>query len=305
MTGTRMKSKTLARAGGSKSVTLERTGEEGNLRMSLQVHADPQGYRTRVGYYADLFLKLAGPIQEGDYSREERHIGFISSWRLSKEPNQYGHENYQPWVTEWLRSELGDKDDDSRPFKETLRLLYDDTGRIRGNINDELIRSALDETGNELVFVEMLWIKYKDDTTGMQYSRQRIAPHALELFYSLLNNGTLPAWYTINLPITFIARAGMPSDDGLSEMWLNEHPRNSGQTEKDYRARISDHIEAFLQIVQRYGYRKISNDHRVVVLTVSLPQRLRVVNSTLEDETARPQLGPKQIKPQAVLSSIR
>lgn len=176
MAGARLKSRTLATAGGSKSVTLEQTCEKGDLRMSLQVYADPQGYRTRLGYYADLFLKLDGPNQEvgpsrdGDHSRQERHIGFISTWRLSKEPSQHGHEDYQPWVAEWLRSALGDKDDDSRPFKETLRLLYDDTGKIRENANDELIRSALDETGHELVFVEMLWIKYEDDTTGLQVS---------------------------------------------------------------------------------------------------------------------------------------
>lgn len=97
----------------------------------------------------------------------------------------------------------------------------------------------------------------------------------------------------------------MPSDDGLSEMWLNEYPRNPGETEQNYCARISDHIENFLQIEQQYGYRKISNDHRVVVLTVSLPQRLRLVNSTLEDETGRPRPGSKQIRPQTVVSSIR
>lgn len=139
----------------------------------------------------------------------------------------------------------------------------------------------------------------------VQYSRQRIAPHALELFYSLINNGTLPAWYTISLPITFIARAGMPSDDGLSEMWVKEYPRNPGEAEQDYCARISDHIESSLQIEERYGYRKINNDHRVVVLTVSLPQRPQVVNSRLEDETARPRPGSTQIRPQTLLSSIR
>lgn len=176
MAGARLKSKPLATAGGSKSVTLERTGETATLRMSLQVYADSQGYRTRVGYYADLFLKLdapdpeVAPSQEGDHSREERHIGFISSWRLSKEPNQYAHEDYQPWVMEWLRSDLGDEGDDSRPFKEMLRFLYDDTGKIRENMNDELIRSALDETGSELVFIEMMWIKYRDDATGLQVS---------------------------------------------------------------------------------------------------------------------------------------
>ena len=183
-----MKSRALARAGAAKSIALERAGKKGKLRMSLEVRADPQGYRTRLGYYADLFLKLDGPGQEGGPEPEECHIGYISSWRLSKQPDQYGHEEFQPWVTEWLHSELGGPDDESRPFKETLRLLYeiknDDgqveagqvkarkvkAGQVRDNMTDDLVRFALDETGSELVLIEMLWIKYKDDTTGFQVS---------------------------------------------------------------------------------------------------------------------------------------
>lgn len=96
----------------------------------------------------------------------------------------------------------------------------------------------------------------------------------------------------------------MPSDEGLSEMWLNEYPRDPNETEQEYAARISDHIETIFQIERRYGYRKISNDHRVVVCTVSFPQRLRIVDSSLEDETGpRPPQGPRA--PQAVSSSIR
>lgn len=137
--------------------------------MSLQVHADPQGHLTRLGYYADLFLGLDGPGQSGGPRREENHVGYISAWRLSKEPNQYAHEEFQPWVAEWLRSELGGLDDDSRPFKETLRLLYDETGQLRA-VNDASLRSALDDTGSELVFIEMIWIKYKDEKTGFGVS---------------------------------------------------------------------------------------------------------------------------------------
>lgn len=165
-----MKSRVLARAGAAKSITLERAGENGKLRMALQVYADPQGYRTRLGYYADLFLKLDGPGEGGGPGPEEHHIGYISSWRLSKQPKQYGHEDLQPWVTEWLRGDLGDPDDDSRPFKEALRLLYQDTGEVQDSITDDLILTALDDTGSELVFVEMIWIKYQDSTTGFQVS---------------------------------------------------------------------------------------------------------------------------------------
>lgn len=136
--------------------------------MSLQVHADPQDHRTRLGYYADLFLKLEEPEKNGG-PEEEHHVGYISTWRLSKEPNQYSHEELQPWVTEWLQDDLGSLDDDSRPFKETLRLLYDKTGQLR-SVDDDSLRSALSDTGSDLVFVEMIWIKYKDEKTGFLVS---------------------------------------------------------------------------------------------------------------------------------------
>lgn len=164
-----MRSKVLARARAAKYIALERTGETGRLRMSLQVHADPQGHLTRLGYYADLFLGLDEPGQADAPRREENHVGYISAWRLSKEPNQYAHEEYQPWVSEWLQGELGDADDDSTPFKETLRMIYDETGQLR-RVNDDSIRSALDDTGSELVFIEMMWIKYKDEMTGFSVS---------------------------------------------------------------------------------------------------------------------------------------
>lgn len=96
----------------------------------------------------------------------------------------------------------------------------------------------------------------------------------------------------------------MPSDDGLSEMWLTEYPRGPNETEQQYSDRIADLIETVFQIAPRYGYRKISNDHRVVVLTIHYPQRLRIVDSSLEDETV-PRPAPKQIAPQIALSSIR
>lgn len=165
----RTRSRVLARASATKSIDLERTGGTGKLRMSLQVHADPQGHRTRLGYYADLFFTRDEQGQNSEAGQEEQHIGYISSWRLSKEPNSYGHEDPQPWVAEWLRGDLGDPQDDSRPFKQTLRLLYNWIGQPQA-VDDDSLRSALADTGHELIFIEMIWIKYKDETTGFQVS---------------------------------------------------------------------------------------------------------------------------------------
>lgn len=169
-----MGSRVLARARAAKSVCLEKTRQTGRLRMALQVHADPQGHRTRLGYYADLFLTLDEPEQDDGQSSNspvqgEHHIGYISTWRLSKEPLQYTHEDVQPWVGDWLRGELGAPDDDSRPFKETMRLLYDESGQVQA-ITDPSLRASLGAAGSELIVVEMIWIKYQDEATGFQVS---------------------------------------------------------------------------------------------------------------------------------------
>lgn len=96
----------------------------------------------------------------------------------------------------------------------------------------------------------------------------------------------------------------MPTDDGLSEMWLKEHPKTSDETDLQYSSRIARIVEAVFRAEDRYGFINISNDHRVLALTVSFPNRERVVNSFLEDETD-PALEPAQPAPQPVLSSIR
>lgn len=97
----------------------------------------------------------------------------------------------------------------------------------------------------------------------------------------------------------------MPSDDGLSEMWLNEHPKASDETDLQYSNRITRILEGVFKSEDRYGFRNISNRNRVVLLTVSFPNRERqVVDSVLEDETD-PTLPPAQPAPQSVSSSIR
>lgn len=165
--GARTRSKVLAKARGLKQVRLLNK-ETGKLHMSLHVHADPRDRLTRLGYYADLFLRLDQTVTK-NVPLEREHIGYISTWRLSKEPNKYGHENHPPWVTEWLRSELGGPDDDARPFKDTLRLLYDENGQMRP-VHAEAFQNDLGVPGSELVFVEMIWIKYRDEVTGYEVS---------------------------------------------------------------------------------------------------------------------------------------
>lgn len=96
----------------------------------------------------------------------------------------------------------------------------------------------------------------------------------------------------------------MPSDDGLSEMWLKERPKTSDETDQQYAQRIARIVKDVFETEDRYGFIRISNDHSVLALTVAFPNRERVVGSVLEDDTD-PALEPAQPAPQPVLSSIR
>lgn len=97
----------------------------------------------------------------------------------------------------------------------------------------------------------------------------------------------------------------MPSDDGLSEMWLKEWPKESDETDLQYSNRIARVVQAVFRTEDRYGFINISNNHRVLALTVSFPNRERkIVDSVLEDET-KPAPPPQQPAPQPVSSSLR
>ncbi|KAK2615131.1 hypothetical protein N8I77_001907 [Diaporthe amygdali] len=293
----RINSTVLAGARGTRDVHLEKAGIGARLRASLQVHTDPQGKRTRLGYYADLFCKL-----DGD-DREEHHIGYITSWRLSKPPRQRQFEgNPQPWVEEWLSGDLGSPDDVSRPFKETLRLLYDETGQWKA-VENETFQDALSDTGTELVFIDMIWIRHKNATTGFEYSSKRIGAYFLDMFYKLATNGTLPAWYNINLPVTFIMRVGMPSDNSLSELWLDKHPQQPEEDAQLYSDRIGDKIERWFQIVEHYGYIKIHIHHRILAQIFRGQPQCEGLRSL--DNGTDPAPPPTEPAPRSVLSTIR
>lgn len=191
----RVNSTVLARASHTKPATLVGALDHSPLRISLQVHGDPQGNKTRLGYYADLFLTPPG--------QAERYVGYISSWRLSKPPRQVTGQTPEPWVQEWLSGDLGAPNDDSRPFKETLRFLYDHAGQLLPMDRDDdnrTIQTHLGDAGNELVFIDMIWIKHRDATTGLQVSLVNHMKHTRSPQDRRLIHGSLAVCSVLSAP---------------------------------------------------------------------------------------------------------
>ncbi|ROV95655.1 hypothetical protein VMCG_07544 [Cytospora schulzeri] len=156
---TRLMSRLLVTAEGSKVIDLPRFGPEGTqgrLRMSLEVHDDPYGYRSRLGYYGELYMT---PTTDN----QERAVGYVSSWRVSK-PNAR-NPGYDPqiWTNEWLRGELPDGDTPeikhTNEVKTMLRRLYDVNGQPRPN-SQYLTANSLElgDNGNEMLYISMIWI---------------------------------------------------------------------------------------------------------------------------------------------------
>lgn len=138
----------FAEARGTKpNIQLRRTGDTGTLRMSLQVHSDEWHYRSRLGYYGELYLTTPG--------QRERHVGFISGWRISRSSGQ--HPNGTPlWVTDWLQSDLTSDADDA--IKQSFRMLFDRDGNPNdfGRLVPDLDSVLGDDS--DIIYIPMIWI---------------------------------------------------------------------------------------------------------------------------------------------------
>ncbi|KUI56680.1 hypothetical protein VP1G_04026 [Cytospora mali] len=235
----------LAEAEGSKMVNLPRLGPEGTqgrLRISLQVHTDPYGYRTRLGYYGELFLTP-------NTDNQERPAGYITAWRISKPNSGHPLVNPQTWVDEWLIGPMGDgksaESIDTNNIKEPLRRLYDVFGQPRPNSQTMTAnRVELGDSGNEIVFVPMICI-------FDEFSRNGLFKHATDMFFNLCTNGTLPEWYNMNSPVTFLIEPGIPMVPQMALMWFREYPQQEGESEIACLGRIQRILEGHYR---RHGF---------------------------------------------------
>lgn len=96
----------LAEARGTSDILLHRDKTRATLRMSLQVHTDPD-QRGRFGYYGEMFLPRSGG--------QERFVGFIHSWRVDRTTKE--------WETLYLNTDRLD-DTDFGYMREFIREIY-------------------------------------------------------------------------------------------------------------------------------------------------------------------------------------
>lgn len=128
-------------------IELRRTGGTGSLRMSLQVHQDVSGYRSRLGYYGEMYLTVPG--------QRERHIGLISAWRISKSSGRHA-DGTPDWVTEWLQGSEQAHDD----VQSALEELYDRDGnsKVKSGLCDHRLINSLGDDRSDFLYIPLIWI---------------------------------------------------------------------------------------------------------------------------------------------------
>lgn len=176
---TRSIARVLAKAEIRKTVLLKNCGgrsARARLRVTLEVHDDPYGNRSRLGYYAQLFLTP-------NSDPRERAAGYISSWRISKPNARQQLVSPDVWVEEWLRRPIPEGEDNESVctgvLMEALQRLYDRDGNPRDTLTcSRDARAALRNRhdGHEVVYIPMIFIYHECESS----SRLRYVPKGFE-----------------------------------------------------------------------------------------------------------------------------
>ena len=148
------------------------------LRVLLQVHSDPSGHSSRLGYRArfSLLTPGTGPV----------HIGYIHTWRINK-PTIAMPARLTPaddaWRNELLRVNAGKAPLEIKETCLCLQALFNPDGGIREQVPSPIDRQLVE---NRMIFVEMIHI-FED------YQKQGLLRHAFDDFHHLL--ARLPEWF--------------------------------------------------------------------------------------------------------------
>lgn len=138
---------------------LERKVIEANMRTLVSVRKCPHGSRSRLGYHANLFLTLPGA--------EEKDIGYIKGWRVSRPSGVNPTIDPQYLMAEWYFRPLQEYDQGAKEMAYCIRALYGKGQLPIRRLSDRIVNAEkeaeLRDGGNEMVFIEEIYIKYRED----------------------------------------------------------------------------------------------------------------------------------------------
>lgn len=137
------------------------------MKVTLQVYQiNRPAFRTLIGYYVYVSLRPAGSTVWED-------LGNIVAWGFSRPTVQHPNLDPQLWQTEWLNGTVDDlKYAGTQCVAKALRAIYNTrNGNVKVRVGARF-RSQLanDGTGHALIYIQQLFIRHRNATTGAAVS---------------------------------------------------------------------------------------------------------------------------------------
>lgn len=130
-----------------------------DIRILVSVQKCPLKFRSRLGYHANLYITLPDGV--------ERDVGYITAWRISRPTGVNPNIDPQYCMADWYFKALGSYDEGSRQLAYCIRALYGKgefpARRLSDRVVNEAKKSELRDGGNEIIFIETMYIKWRED----------------------------------------------------------------------------------------------------------------------------------------------
>lgn len=137
---------------------------DATIRTLVSVQTCPRGFRSRLGYHAKLYLTPGGGV--------EREIGDITAWRISRPTGVNPNIDPQYCLSDWYFKRLGTYDESSRQLAYCFKAFYGpgtvSPRRFYDQVESEDKKDELRDGGNEIVFIETIYIKWREDPDDEQ-----------------------------------------------------------------------------------------------------------------------------------------
>lgn len=130
-----------------------------DTRILVSVQKCPNKFRSRLGYHANLYITLPDGV--------ERDIGYIKAWRISRPSGVNPTIDPQWCLGDWYFKPLETYDEGARQMAYCVRALYGKgelpARRLSDRFVNEKKKDEIRDGGNELVFIETIYIKWRED----------------------------------------------------------------------------------------------------------------------------------------------
>lgn len=134
-------------------------GEGVTIRTLVSVQNCPRGFRSRLGYHANLYLTPGDGV--------EREVGYITAWRISRPTGVNPNIDPQYCQADWYLKRLGTYDEASKQLAYCFKAFYGPGSVVPYRFYDRVVsedkRNELRDGGNEIVFIETIYIKWRED----------------------------------------------------------------------------------------------------------------------------------------------